>query len=273
MLLAQIINPIGLTWTSEFIRNYTRNPMKLYLIRHAQSANNEIYLSVGSEPGRHPDPEITETGHRQAGLLAAHFAQHDTEPRQRPFQSTSCQQFGLTHLYCSLMTRSILTAEYISSACDLPLQALPDIFEKYGVFEFDEAGIRQGVAGPPRAYFEERFPTLKLPDEVSEQGWWSRPAESDQKFVQRVKKAMMAIKQRHVGENDSVGLVVHGDFIDQCINALMVVKRSEQNYSADWEANWVSHNTSISRIDFINGSHNVIYLNRIDHLPTDLVTR
>jgi len=246
--------------------------MKLYLIRHAQSANNEIYSQAGNEPGRHPDPEITEAGHRQASLLAAHFAQHDTEPRQRPFQATSLQKYGLTHLYCSLMTRSILTAEYIARACDLPLQALPDIFEKHGVFEFDETGIRQGVPGPPRAYFEERFPTLKLPDEVGEQGWWSRLVESDQVFVQRVKKAMMAIKQRHAGENDSVGLVVHGDFIDQCINALMGVTRSEQNYSADWESNWVSHNTSISRIDCINGSQNVIYLNRIDHLSADLVT-
>jgi 2,3-bisphosphoglycerate-dependent phosphoglycerate mutase len=246
--------------------------MKLYLIRHAQSANNEIYSPAGNEPGRHPDPEITEAGHRQAGLLAAHFAQHDTEPRQPPFQSKSYQHYGLTHLYCSLMSRSILTAEYVARACNLPLQALPDIFEKYGMFEFDQAGIRQGVAGPARAYFEERFPTLSLPDELGEKGWWRRPTESDQAFVQRVKKAMKDIRQRHCGENDRVGLVVHGDFIDQCINTLMGVKRSDKNYNANWEANWVSHNTSISRIDFINGSHNVIYLNRIDHLPADLVT-
>jgi len=52
----------------------------------------------------------------------------------------------------------------------------------------------------------------------------------------------------------------------------MGVSRSEENYSADWESNWVSHNTSISRIDFINGSQNVIYLNRIDHLSAELVT-
>jgi len=246
--------------------------MKLYLIRHAQSANNEIYSPDGNEPGRLPDPEITEAGHRQAGLLAAHFASHDTEPRQRPFQPTSYPNYGLTHLYCSLMTRSILTAEYIARACDLPLQALPDIFEKYGVYQYDGAGIRQGVPGPSRSYFEERFPTLALPDEIGEQGWWSRPVESDQAFRQRVKKAMINIRQRHAGEDDSVGMVVHGDFIDQSINALMGVSRSEENYSADWESNWVSHNTSISRIDFINGSQNVIYLNRIDHLSTDLVT-
>jgi len=246
--------------------------MKLHLIRHAQSANNEIYSPGGNEPGRHPDPEITEAGHRQASLLAAHFAQHDTEPRQRPFQATSLQNYGLTHLYCSLMTRSILTAEYIARACDLPLQALPDIFEKSGIWNYDKSGAKRGLEGPNRTYFEERFPTLALPDEVGDQGWWSRPIESEKAFRQRVKIAMKNIRQRHRGENDSVGMVVHGDFIDQCINALMGVKRSEQNYSADWEANWVSHNTSISRIDCINGSQNVIYLNRIDHLSADLVT-
>lgn len=40
-----------------------------------------------------------------------------------------------------------------------------------------------------------------------------------------------------------------------------------------WEANWTFHNTSISRIDFINGSHTVVYLNCVDHLPTELITR
>ena len=38
------------------------------------------------------------------------------------------------------MTRSILTAEYIADACGLPLQALPDIFEKHGIYDIDDNG-------------------------------------------------------------------------------------------------------------------------------------
>ncbi len=39
--------------------------MHLYLIRHAESANNHLYATTGGG-GRHPDPPLTERGHRQA---------------------------------------------------------------------------------------------------------------------------------------------------------------------------------------------------------------
>ena len=67
-------------------------------------------------------------------------------------------------------------------------------------------------------------------------------------------------------------MVVHGDFIDQFINELMGAPRHHHNYSNDWVANWTFHNTSISRIDFVNGSNTVVYLNRIDHLPAELIS-
>ena len=72
--------------------------------------------------------------------------------------------------------------------------------------------------------------------------------------------------------DENVALVAHGDFIDQFINELMDVDRHAHNYANHWVANWAFHNTSISRIDFVDGAHNVIYLNRIDHLPTELIT-
>ena len=53
---------------------------------------------------------------------------------------------------------------------------------------------------------------------------------------------------------------------------LLGVNRLQPNYQGAWEANWVFHNTSISRIDISSSSRNVVYLNRIDHLPVDLVT-
>jgi len=52
----------------------------------------------------------------------------------------------------------------------------------------------------------------------------------------------------------------------------MGVVRHQPNYDNHWVANWTFHNTSISRIDFVNGSNNVVYMNRIDHLLNELVT-
>ena len=90
--------------------------------------------------GRSPDPELTTTGHRQAETLWQHLSHPHAEPRQHPFLQAEEVHFGLTHVYCSLMTRSILTAGYIAEACDMALHALPDIFEKYGIYDIDDDG-------------------------------------------------------------------------------------------------------------------------------------
>jgi 2,3-bisphosphoglycerate-dependent phosphoglycerate mutase len=245
---------------------------KLYLIRHAQSANNEIWDGSDHMAGRKPDPEITEIGHRQAQTLAEHLSHPQAEPRQHPFIAAKEFHFGLTHVYCSLMTRSILTAEYITTACDLELQALPDVFEKYGIYDVDGDGNLQGLPGPGRDYFEQRFPGLKLPEAINNEGWWSRPVEDELAFIRRMQKVVNDTRQRLSQSDESIALVAHGDFIDQFVNELMGVVRHQPNYDNHWVANWAFHNTSISRIDFVNGASNVVYMNRIDHLPNQLVT-
>ena len=246
--------------------------MKLYLIRHAQSENNVLWSGTDNSDGRNPDPEITDAGHQQAANLAQHLAHPEGEPRQHPFDSVKTTLFGLTHIYCSLMTRSILTARYIADSCNLALHALPDIFEKNGVYEYDDKQKQIGMPGPGRSYFTGRFPRLNLPAGISDKGWWSRPAETDDEFNSRVKSAVANIRAKHADTDDCIAMVVHSDFMDQFINELMGAPRHKHNYASDWVANWTFHNTSISRIDFINGSHTVVYLNRIDHLPTELHT-
>ena len=246
---------------------------RLYLIRHAQSENNAIWDGRGDhQPGRKVDPEITDSGHRQAEVLGAHLAHPLAEPRQHPFENEPLAHFGLTHLYCSLMTRSILTADHIADACGLKLQAMPDIFEKHGMYDVDAENNLQGVAGPGRDYFNQRFPQLGLPDDFNEAGWWSRPVEDEASFLQRIKSVVAEVRERLAGSDDNVAMVVHGDFIDQFVNELMGVVRHQPNYDNHWVANWTFHNTSISRIDFVQGAHNVVYLNRIDHLDNELIT-
>ena len=218
-------------------------------------------------PERHPDPEITDVGHRQALTIGRHLAHPHAEPRQHPFRAADDPHFGLTHVYCSLMTRSILTAQYVAEACGLELHALADVFEKHGIYEFDAERNRVGLPGPGREYFERRFPRLGLPREVEREGWWSRPAESEAAFIERMRRVVAELRQRLDAGEDRIALVAHGDFIDQFVNELMGVERHPRNYANHWVANWTFHNASISRIDFADGSHNVVYLNRIDHLP------
>lgn len=246
--------------------------MRLYLVRHAESTNNVIYGSGEENTGHTPDPEITEKGHRQAALLGEHFSMPGNEPRQHPFESSGAPDYDVTHIYCSLMSRTILTAGYIADACGLNLEALEDVFERKGVYHVDSEGNESGAEGPGRRYFEERFPKVKLPDTVTEKGWWNRPVEENNEFIERVGQSLQNIASRHGDTDDSVVLVAHGDYIDQCINELMGVERHPRNYEHDWVANWVFHNTSISRVDMVNGSRNIVYLNRVDHLLGDLVS-
>lgn len=245
---------------------------KLYLIRHAQSENNAIWDGSDDHPDRSSDPEITAIGHSQAETLGQHLAHPETEPRQHPFLAVKETHFGLTHIYCSLMTRSILTAEYIGRACGLEVEALVDVFEKHGIFDVGDDGNLRGLPGQGRDYFERRFPRLQLPPEMNDAGWWSRPVEDEAAFLERMQDVVGKIRQRLVDSDDSIALVAHGDFIDQFVNELMGVVRYQPNYDNHWVANWTFHNTSISRIDFVNGSNIVVYMNRIDHLPNELVT-
>ena len=246
--------------------------MKLYLIRHAESANNAVYGTANQKSGHTPDPEITDSGHEQGKLLGQHFAMTDKEPRQHPYERSPEIHYGLTHLYCSLMSRSLLTAQYIADACSLSMVVRPDIFEYQGIYEIDENGNEIGVEGPGRSYFENRFPDAYLPEALTEKGWWDRPVERESAFIGRVKSSLDEIQALHGNTDHNVAMVVHGDYIDQCINHIMGVERIPENYNNAWVANWVFHNTSISRIDIVNESRNVVYLNRIDHLPADLVT-
>lgn len=245
---------------------------RLYLIRHAESANNAIWDGSDFHAERAVDPEITDTGHAQAVALAQYLADSQSEPRQHPFNPAETLSHGITHLYCSLMTRSILTAEYIAKACGLPLEAMSDVFERHGNYEFDENRNRRGLPGYGREYFDSRFPNLSLPEDFNDAGWWSRPAEDDPAFLARMIRVVDNFKQRLWQSDEHIALVAHGDFIDQFVNELMGVDRHQHNYDNHWVANWTFHNTSISRIDFVDGAHNAVYLNKIDHLEPDLVT-
>ena len=245
---------------------------RLYLIRHAQSTNNQGWDGTPFHEGREPDPDITEIGHRQAQSLASHLVHPLAEPRQIPFASVEQTDFRLTHVYCSLMTRSVVTAGYVAEACGLNLEALPDIFEQHGIYHVNERGACEGLPGPGRAYFEQRFPKLTLPENIDGEGWWSRPYEEEDAFVERVDRVVAEIGRRLAGSDERVAMISHGDFIDQFVNTLMGVGRHRHNYDNHWVANWTFHNTSISRIDFVDGARNVVYLNRIDHLEHHLVT-
>ena len=141
--------------------------MQLYLIRHCQSENNALWLRTGSSDGRLADPPLTELGHKQAVRLAEFMAGRLDSNTAVEDDTLDRRGIDLTHLYCSLMTRSIETGQYIAGTFGLPLVARDDIHERGGIYlEDPHTNEKNGLPGPNKDHFSRNFPVVTLPAEL-----------------------------------------------------------------------------------------------------------
>jgi 2,3-bisphosphoglycerate-dependent phosphoglycerate mutase len=240
--------------------------MQLYFIRHAQSANNALWAATGSETGRSFDPILTALGQQQAQRTAEFLSRRDpaAPTDERDIQNRAA--FGLTHLYTSLMTRAVATAIPIANALDLSAQAWPDLHEGGGLYLDDPTtGEPVGQAGPNREHFETNFPHLLLPETLGAEGWWNRPYESQEDRLPRAQRVWRELRERHGQTNDRVGFVSHGAFYNYFLTALLGLPQRDGFWFA-------LNNTAITRLDIFEGHIELIYQNRADHLPPELIT-
>ena len=248
--------------------------MQLYFIRHGQSENNATWAKHQSSASRVSDPVLTDIGHQQAQYVANFLAKKQTtDPDLNSMDRHNRSGFFLTHLYTSLMVRAVNTADYISRACDLPMTTWEEIHEWGGIYEKDtETNEKNGLPGPNRAFFEDNFPGLQLPDTLGEEGWWNRPYEPFEASPERARKVVVELLARHGKTNDRVALVSHGGFGFALLKALIDFK-SPHHLLGDSMNVWFSmNNTSITRVDFGPDYVAIVYLNRLDHLPSELIT-
>jgi 2,3-bisphosphoglycerate-dependent phosphoglycerate mutase len=226
--------------------------MQLFFIRHGQSANNLLYATTGSDIGRDSDPILTETGYQQAALLADYLAR---------------ESFNLTHLYTSLMVRSVSTGMVLADRMGLGIVAWPDLHEEGGIYLSDGQGNRVGQPGKDRMYFETHFPKLILPETLNSAGWWNRPYEEIEERPARARRFLQELLTRHGGTDHRVAVISHGGFYNLVLNALLNLP----------EKNWVwfiLNNTAITRIDFSSDPDRIefVYHNHTRFLPNQLIT-
>ena len=250
--------------------------MELYIIRHAESENNALWAATMGDEGRTANPLITEKGHQQAKLLADFLADGNSE-REPNFYARRHNRHGfhLTHLYTSLMLRAIATATYVSDRTGLPLHTWADIHERGGLHDQDpETGEKVGVEGPNRAYLAEQFPSLNLDDDLGELGWWNRPPETVEEAFPRALRVWETLLERHGGTDDHVAIVTHGGFFQSLLATLLGTDEPSTTVRSGVAPNtWFGlSNTGITRISFEPEYVAIRYLNRVDHLPTELIT-
>jgi 2,3-bisphosphoglycerate-dependent phosphoglycerate mutase len=247
--------------------------MQLYFIRHAQSVNNHIYLQTGSGDGRLADPPLTSLGQQQVAYLADFLSQGNLDLPDIFEDQHNVRGFGFTHLYTSLMERAVQTAVVVAAKLNLPLIAWEEIHEVGGIWlPTGEDGAPVGLAGPNRAYFAERYPRLQLPDWLGKTGWWNRPYEAVEQRPRRAQLVVQQLLERHGQTDDRVAIVSHGGFYTNLMSALLNLPATSDTVPAAGQTWFSLANTAVSRIDFVDNGLRIVYLNRAEFLPREMVT-
>lgn len=237
--------------------------MELIIIRHAQSTNN----ALADERRRVSDPPLTELGERQADILARHLATgRELEPSASVANTYKQRGYGVTRLYCSPMWRALQTAYYIGQALELTPEVWIDLHEKGGIFLDHEDGHGPvGYPGKTRAKIQAAFPSYVLPEGITEHGWWNREFEDWPACHERAIKVAEELRMLPASD-ERIALVSHGGFMDALLKALF-------KQLPDRHLFYYHYNTAISRIDFhSDGNLGVRYLNRLSHLPLELIS-
>lgn len=240
--------------------------MQFYFIRHAQSTNNRLYDQTGSWKGRSHDPELTDIGLRQAERLGQSLRQAGSNGANGTWDPQNVNGFGITHVYSSLMIRAAHTGSIVARALELPLMPWDDLHETGGMYLDDEAtGEKIAQPGLARAEMAERFPNLVLPDSMYESGWWNRPFEEPEQWLARARRVLDELTTRHGSTNDHVAVISHGGFYYHLMTTLLGMPATD----GFW---FLMNNTGITRIDFEDDHVTLMYQNRVDFLPRDLIT-
>ena len=242
--------------------------MELYIIRHGQSTNN----ALEDETQREVDAPLTDLGKQQAELLAAYLADgHNRDRWVNPATGYSRPDddkgFGVTHLYCSAMYRSLQTTQPIARALGLRPEVWIDIHEHGGIYLEQPDGI-VGFPGKTRSEIMSEFPDYALPDAISDNGWWKQEIGQESLAMAQGRAIKVAGElRRRADSGEGIAIVSHGTFIDALLKALFNQLPSRQFY-------YLHYNTAITRIDFSGDRDRLLvrYVNRTAHLPNDLVS-
>ncbi len=250
--------------------------MQLYFIRHAQSENNLLFDLNGNENERKPDPSITTTGWEQARILAD-FIKKSNNGNDQNNQSDSYnrQGFNFTHLYCSLMVRSIQTGFVLAKTLELPIAALSDLHEGGGIFIKDEdSDAITPLPGNNLVYFRKNFPGLTLPEDINPEGWWNRPFESYLDRSKRADRLLELLLDRHFSHDHKIALISHAGFYNYFLGAVLgCCSEPYDGETLRLPKAWLTlNNTAITRIDWSDHGARLVYHNRVDFLPTQLIT-
>ena len=218
--------------------------MEIYLIRHAQSTNQVL----DNREDIVFDPHLTDLGHQQADHLARFFEAGE--------ESVRFAESRVDRLVCSPMWRALQTARPLAEVLDLRPEVWVDVHEQVLTSENQLGSTREEISTA--------FPGYVLPDVVTDEGWWRGGRETRSGRMERALKVSGQLQER-AAEGEHLAIVSHARFIDSLLKAVQNQLPSRRT--------WYHHgNTAVSRIALTEERLEIRYLNRMSHLPPDLVS-
>lgn len=220
---------------------------------------------TGGKGPRTADPGLTHVGTAQAMAVAAHLKHgQDRTGARDGLVGEGC--YGICRLYCSPMLRALQTAQPMGEALGLAPEVWVDVHEGGGVWLDRQDGHgRQGHGGLTHSEMETQFPGLRIPDGVTDAGWWNGSFEPREQLVARAASVADVIRDMMPNATERIAMVSHGTFLNLLVQHLVFGSHVPG-------CRFSSHNTAISRLDFEGDRLMVRYLNRVDHLTDDLIT-
>ena len=233
--------------------------MHLYIIRHAQSANNAKPIHQRVE-----DPPITSVGQLQAKQLAAW-----------------AKTLRIDALITSPFRRTLQTTKHIVDIQPRSVEVWHDVYECGGCFRGYGDNTSGGIGLGRTAIAE----TLGMPESktietqencectidktIDESGWWGeQDRETDEHARSRAKQVVDRLVETYATASTkplNVVLVTHADFKRLMLAAILPDVISPRRIGP-------LRNAGISRLNLQDQRWELDWLNSVTHLPNKLIT-
>lgn len=241
-------------------------PLRVLLIRHAESKNNALMSRCGSasaawQRSREADPGITEKGFQQAQALGRFLS-----GQVLGGESVVEGILPVAALCVSPMRRALQSLAPLATRSGLRPQVWTDCFEVGGLYDFSETG--SAGHGLSREGLQKYLPGCDVPADMPEDGWyWQEGKESDESARLRARGTAQRLRELAKSPdqpNGSVAVLGHHDQLNLLLQELL----HEPNKSFE-HANAAMSCVSISA----DGCAHALFFNRTCHLRQEVIPR
>lgn len=216
----------------------------LFLIRHAQSANN-----ANPESERIPDPPLTSMGLQQAQALASFVA-----------------NLAPSHIFSSPFLRTLQTTAPMVSSLGITPFVRADLYEQGGCYRGYRIDDRTPQPGMSRSEIQKLHPTWHIDPAIEESGWNKLTQYETLDQAKQRAHGVAGWLSGHSWPNESrVMLVIHADFKFRMLEALLRDPHIEDKLDP-------VINTACTTLHYRRGDWSMETFNAHEHLEPEMIT-